>query len=113
MAEGQNLTGKSQHKGTFDGYFVIGVQYTFDGLHDAWHVTAYPIQHGAPINQYWVKDGEFRLMSIHSAHPVINGNVIEALGIAESIKPDEKGAILNALEEWERFEREKLLKDFA
>ncbi len=110
---GAEFTKKSHHKGAFDGYSLIGVQYTFDGLHDAWHITAYPIQYGAPINQYWVQDGEFREMSIHFAHPALNRNLIEAFGIAENIRPDEKGAIIHALDEWEKLEREKLLKDFV
>ncbi len=83
-----------------DGYNVDGFQFESVNGERAWHITAWPGRD--PISSYWVARGKFYSMRIHYFYNMTNESRIEVFGEIESIRDDERAAVLKAISDWEK-----------
>ncbi len=96
----KSLSVKASKHGYFDEYEIGGIQYqSDDGA--PWHITAVR-GHTGEINHYWVLGQEFQAITILFAFDHGNGNLIQTFGPVGVIHADEKKAILEAIDQWEK-----------
>ncbi len=86
--------------GIFENYSVFGFQFRVPGGDTAWMTTSWPQQD--PVHTFWIRGGQFYLVSNHMGVGGSDYSLIETHGLATDIDPDEARVLRKAIKTWEK-----------